>query len=663
MSDVAAPLALPVTPRHWALLAALALGAATGGLAFRLGGTPGLVIGLSVGLAALGLAALAEGGESGLWAKVFGALAAALTLAAMADPARLQMAFAFGSLALLSGGATRARLRLRLPVLGLALALAAALGAYGAYYLIVSRDLEIADFMFYRLLSTAVATLARAGRLDAIGVDLANSMTKDYSWAPALIPGFALAAFGLLSRWVYVAAIVLAYATPAALALGWSARKIAGPCRGALGFATLAALAAYPFGLVVAAKGMPDIGGLALVVSALRLADRLAGALTLPRDGGKRLRGVVRKLAFILALTLFALFLFRRWYAFACVGIVMALALELAAAALQGRLRWRDTALAASVAALTLTALLAPILADWLPNPAAHDYAKLYAAYRKTPDALIAAIGGWSGYAPLALALAGALFLGWRSRFARLAFVSGPVAALLFLRVQSPYPHHLYLIAPFVMLGIAAPLTYLFNRSRLGGLGALAALAALTMTPLGQQAPQGWFPAAALPPAPRADLAELARLKDFVDARATPSNKVCGLGSSYTFSGQLIDELWQLKADKSPLKRAGESSSVAMTDVDDVDGPPNPQIRECALLIVGDPVQTHVIASHQLTVTLPASEMLTGVGIGSHYRATGEVFALDHGVHARVFERTSPLTDEDMAQLATRWRVARQVAN
>ena len=663
MSDITAPLALRVTPRRRALLAAFALGGATGGLAMRLGGTPGLALGLGVGIAALGLAALAEPEESGFWARVFGALAAALALAAFADPARLQMAFAFASLALLAGGATRARIRLSLPTLGLALALAAGIGAFSAYYLIASQDLEIADFMFYRLLSVAVGTLARQAKLAAIGIDLAGSLPKDYSWAPALIPGFALAAFGLLSRWVYQGAILIAYATPAALALGWSAREIAGRGRGALGFAALAALAAYPFGLVIAARGMPDIGGLALAVLALRLADRLAGALTLPREGGRRLRVIVRKLAFALALTLFAMFLFRRWYAFLCVGIVAALALELGVAALRARLRWREAALAACVAALTLAALLSPILADWLPNPAAHDYATLYAAYRKTPQALLVAVGAWVGYFPLGLALAGALFIGWRSRFARLAFISGPLAALLFARVQSPYPHHLYLIAPFVMLGIAAPLTVLFNHSRLAGVAGLAALAMLTTTPLGQLALQGEFPVAALPPAPRADLAELARLKDWVDARATPSNKVCGLGSSYTFSGQLIDELWQLKADKSPLSHPGEGRSVAMTDVDDVDGPPNPQIRDCALLIVGDPVQTHVIPSHQHTVTIPASEMLTGTGIGAHYRATGETFALDHGVHARVFERITPLTDADMAALAARWRAARQRAN
>jgi hypothetical protein len=666
MSVVAAPLALPLPARAPALTAALALGGACGALAFGLAASPGpaIALGLGVGLAAFGLAALAEREDTRFWANLFSALAAALALALTLDPARLQTPLAFASLALLAGGAARTlpRRRLDLGTAGLALALAAVLCAFNAWYVSASQDLEIADFMFYRLLSVAVGTLTREGKLAAVGIDLAGSIARDYSWAPALIPGFALAAFGLLSRAVYQGAIMFAYATPAALALGWAARDISGvKGRGTLAFATLAALAAYPFGLVVAARGMPDIGGLALAVLALRLADRLARALALPRDGGARLRRLVRRLSFSLALSLFALFLFRRWYAFLDVAILAAFAGEVGVAALRApaRFRWREAALAASLGALTLAALLAPILADWLPNPDAHDYARLYAAYRKTPAALAAAVGGWCGYAPLALAFAGALYLGWRFRFARLAFVSGPVAALLFLRVQSPYPHHLYLIAPFVILGIAAPLTLLFSRSRGAGLAALAALAALTATPLGQFAPQGWFPAAALAPAPRPDLAELARLKAWVDARATPDHKVCGLGSSYTFSGQLIDELWQLKADQSPLKRADEASSVAMTDVDDVDGPPNPEIKDCATILVGDPVQTHVIPSHQLTVTLPATEVLTRTGVGANYRATGEVFSLDHGVAARVFERTQPLTDADMDALATRWRAAR----
>jgi hypothetical protein len=209
-------------------------------------------------------------------------------------------------------------------------------------------------------------------------------------------------------------------------------------------------------------------------------------------------------------------------------------------------------------------------------------------------------------------------------------------------------------------LFIAAPLLMLYARSRWAGLAALAALGLLTLTPAGALAPHGWFPSAARPHPPRADMAELARLKDWGDARATPAHKVCGLGSSYTFSGQLIAELWQLKAEKSPLSGGkAKETSVGMTDVDTVDGPPNPDMKDYAVMIVGDPVQTHVIASYQLTVTLPAQEMLDGTGIGAHYRRTGEVFALEHGVNAMVFEQVFPLDAADMAALAARWRAAR----
>jgi hypothetical protein len=51
--------------------------------------------------------------------------------------------------------------------------------------------------------------------------------------------------------------------------------------------------------------------------------------------------------------------------------------------------------------------------------------------------------------------------------------------------------------------------------------------------------------------------------------------------------------------------------------------------------------------------------MLSGEGIGAHYRRTGEVFWLEKGVKAVVFERISPLDDADMDALAERWRAAR----
>jgi hypothetical protein len=204
---------------------------------------------------------------------------------------------------------------------------------------------------------------------------------------------------------------------------------------------------------------------------------------------------------------------------------------------------------------------------------------------------------------------------------------------------------------------IAASLTLIFARAPRAALLGLAALGAITLSPFARTLnPLGLAPIAGLPRAPRADLDELKRLKDWVDQRARPEAKVCGLGSSYTFSGQLIGELWQLRPERGPSRL---KLGVAMPDVDTVDGPPGAGLKDCAIIIVGDPIQTHLDPNYQQTVIAPSREMLTGQGIGAKFRRTGEIFRLENGVSAVVFERLATLDDSDIAALQTRWRAAR----
>ena len=185
----------------------------------------------------------------------------------------------------------------------------------------------------------------------------------------------------------------------------------------------------------------------------------------------------------------------------------------------------------------------------------------------------------------------------------------------------------------------------------------MGALGAITLSPLAAALnPLGLAPIAGLPRAPRADLDELKRLKDWVDQRARTDAKVCGLGSSYTFSGQLIGELWQLRPEQGP---SGSKFGVTMPDVDTVDGPPAAGLKDCAIIIVGDPIQTHLDPNYQQTVIAPSREMLSGQGIGAKFRRTGEIFHLENGVSAVVFERLAPLDDADIAALQARWRAAR----
>jgi len=97
-----------------------------------------------------------------------------------------------------------------------------------------------------------------------------------------------------------------------------------------------------------------------------------------------------------------------------------------------------------------------------------------------------------------------------------------------------------------------------------------------------------------------------------------------------------------------------------MPHVDTRDGPPIDKLKDCAVMLVGDPVQIHLVPAYQQNVIVPASEMLAGVGIGAKYRRSGEVFDLEKGVKLVAFERIQPLDDDDIAALQARWRAARE---
>ena len=92
---------------------------------------------------------------------------------------------------------------------------------------LVSRDLMIADFMTYRGISIMIARLADAGDWPLLFSAAAQSITQDYAWGPALVPGLALALTQPTSRAVYTFALLALYAAPALLALAILARDLA----------------------------------------------------------------------------------------------------------------------------------------------------------------------------------------------------------------------------------------------------------------------------------------------------------------------------------------------------------------------------------------------------------------------------------------------------
>ncbi|HEY3720019.1 MAG TPA: hypothetical protein VGL41_07765, partial [Roseiarcus sp.] len=164
-------------------LAGAALGLAVAALAWRL--SPSTVVapvalGAFALVATLGLAATLQESEltHAAWAFGLGALVVGAAAASGVGADRLELAFGLAALGLFGLAAynlvRRGHWQLGAPGPALAFLamLVATLAIYNIYYVQASRDLMIADFMFYRKVSIAVASLIDSGRILALIVDL-----------------------------------------------------------------------------------------------------------------------------------------------------------------------------------------------------------------------------------------------------------------------------------------------------------------------------------------------------------------------------------------------------------------------------------------------------------------------------------------------------------
>ena len=147
-------------------------------------------------------------------AKAVGAGAAIVVLCAFVSPdARLRLAgfasAAFGmGLAVWLLRTAPARPKVTRPLAALFALTLALISAYAADLVLVSRDLMIADFVTYRGIAMMIARLIDTGDWSLLLGASVQSITQDYSWAPAFAPGLLLALTEPTSRAIYTFALL-----------------------------------------------------------------------------------------------------------------------------------------------------------------------------------------------------------------------------------------------------------------------------------------------------------------------------------------------------------------------------------------------------------------------------------------------------------------------
>ncbi len=125
-------------------------------------------------------------------------------------------------------------------------------------------------------------------------------------------------------------------------------------------------------------------------------------------------------------------------------------------------------------------------------------------------------------------------------------------------------------------------------------------------------------------------------------------DKLTVLSSSNILNDNMLDTLSNQKLNK---------FIVGASQVDLRDGL-NIQSLISEYFIVADPIQTHLEASGQQVITIPANELLHGDGIGKAFKRIGTGYQLDNGVTAYIYKKTRPFTNEEVSSFISKYYIS-----
>jgi hypothetical protein len=404
-----------------------------------------------------------------------------------------------------------------------------------------------------------------------------------------------------------------------------------------------------------------------VVIGAMLTAASIAGSVTTRSEntGPWPHPGLVRA-SLVLGLLLCVMFLFRRWYAFSALGIVIALLMVLTAEL------WRNENSRAVIAARTLAAMiliclavlafLAPVMFDWAKALEEHDFLRTYSSYARPLTADLAFFGSKFGIVAPAFAVVFYLLARRLNLDRLLLFIlcgSSVISCILFFQVQSPGPHHYYLLMPLLGAGLAGMSQVLARKRGLSAslvLGVVLVVSGIGMTTF---VPQGAWLTMALPnfkdwlPKQQPGMHALSDLGTWLLSPELKSRRFCILASSELVNQSLLEEVWQI----APLvpKQSFSGRLVHLGNVDSRDGPPSGAFRQCEIALVGSPLQTHLPDGEQYSVQILQEDLLKGTGVGAAYEKLPEVFVIDNRASVLAYRRTRELTPEEYQDLVRRF--------
>jgi putative flippase GtrA len=513
----------------------------------------------------------------------------------------------------------------------------------------------------------------------AMGV-VVNSFPANYSMLPAVMPAMVSLFAGYPTRLIYLLTIISIYAVPAYIMVAYLARRLLEGGltsqlhnnRNAWAFSSLPVFFGIPIYFSITLYLMPDMGGVVLFVAALLCASSLMKAITNEPENinsWKTSKDLLRT-SLGLGILFSVMFLFRRWYIFAAVGIACSCIILISIESWINRKHWRNIwqRLAVAIIFIAFSALpfLSWVLFEWSHNIEQHDYSNLYSAYKWPLSNELDRFLSTFGLITPTLCLVFLILVRRLNPDRYLLFIlvaSSIIASVLFLQVQSPGGHHYYLLMPLLGASLAALSLILFRRY---GLSAAVSFSMVLMlgsgyatfinqgqNGMGVLFPKyaGWLPKQQ----PYAKSYE-----EIVRWLLLPENKqkkFCLVASSPKINEGVFNELWQIIPDVP--KNSLDGRLIHLGQVDSANGPPADDIKQCAIALVGVPFQTHLKTGEQYSLKIVQEDLVNGTGIGAAFGRVPKVFFMDDNIKMLAYDQRREITDGEYEDLVKRFLIGK----
>lgn len=503
-----------------------------------------------------------------------------------------------------------------------------------------------------------------------------GSYSSDYTLLPAVIPALLSLILGYPTKLNYALCISIVYALPAYIMISYLSKQIFHSCINTnyddaynlwayTGFVVLFFVPSY-LGIVMLL--MPDIGGVALYCVAILLSSDIVKYITCcdPYELNESEKSEVICKCLMLGIIMSAMFLFRRWYVFAIVGIVGSCVIIVIITSLVNykQMKCILKRLTTSVVLVGSSAMLMLIwvIFEWSKNIGQHDYSKLYSSYQRSLTYVLEmSIEFFGIIVPIIVAvfIIMIMYCKYEKRILSILCLSSIIACVLFLKVQSPGRHHFYLLMPLIGVCLSGASLVLFKK-----IGHVKFAIIFVITVIGlivfDKSTYATYDVYKLFPGyddwiPRQQVYANG-YKQISAWLLKPENqklRFCVVASSVHINQGVFAELWQLEP--AIDKHSFVGRLVYLGEVDSRDGPPVEGIKLCEIALVGTPVQTHLKTSEQHSVQILQEDLVNGSGVGAAFERAPMTFVMDEYTKIHAYKRARLITNDEYADLVKRY--------